>query len=110
MVAQAAQKLVARQAAAEVAARRAAAGDDELVDRVFFLRGFEEEAAFGLFYLCDLGAKMQLDILAHQGKAQHVHHGVGLVGIGIDPTARLCNGVQTQGLEKVKGGGHGVFF
>ena len=103
MVAQAPQQLVARQAAPQLGARGAAAGHDEPLRLVALaVLILQPEARRGLLHGGDLRAGEKADVPPGQGEAEHVHHGIGLVGPGIDPSAALRDGVEPQGLEEVQ--------
>ena len=83
-VTQASQKLIAGHAAPQPGSRKAAAGDDQSVTFHPFLLCFHQEAGSGLANLFCFKSQFQCDVRPFQRKAEYVHHGVCLIGIGID--------------------------
>ena len=52
---------------------------------------------------------VQYDIRFLQGKTQHIHHRICLIGIGIDSAAFFCNGKKAQPAEPRQRGFHRKF-
>ena len=91
-VAKAPQQLVAGHAASQLRSREAAAGDNQTVARNRFLLGQYPEAVGGFLDFFYFKAQLHRDIRLFQGKPQNIHHGIGLIGIGVHPSGCLRHG------------------
>ena len=92
VVPQTPQNLIAGHGAAQLAAGQTAAGNNQPLAAQLSLVRFQQEAFGGFFHPADLNACHYPDIGFLQGKTQHIHHGIGLIGIGIYPAGGLRNG------------------
>ena len=82
----------------------AAAGDDDPVGPEGFLPGGDGEAALAPAYRRHRVARPDFHARGFQGEAQHIQHGVGGVGQGIDPPGLVRRGgEQTQVLKQGQG-------
>ena len=102
-VAQAPQQLIAGHAAPQLGARETPAGNDEPLAVQGFLPEFQPEAVLHFSDLFHLGPQLYLDVGLFQSEAQHIHHGIGLVGIGVDPARFLRHREKPQGAEPIQG-------
>ena len=89
-------KLITGHGAAQLGAGKATAGNDQFMtsDRFFTVRNLKTVGTF--LNLRHFIAGFQCDIFFHQSKAQHIHHRIRLVGIGIDFAVFLCDRKQAQ--------------
>ena len=97
------QKLIARHGTTQFRARKAAAGNDQLVAENYFFCTFHPEAFAGFLHLFHFKSGQKPDIGLFQSKTQHIHHGICLVGIGIHPAGILRHGVKPQLCKPRKG-------
>ncbi len=102
-VAQRTQQLIAGHGASQLGPGKSAAGDDELVKAEGLPGGGHQKPFPGLFDFFHLRAQPEGDVRPLQGKAQNVHHGTGLVGVGVNPAAVLRHGVEPQPPEPFQG-------
>ena len=84
-------------------ARRAAGGQNQTVRSKFAGGGFDVKTAFFAADVLHFAAQFQLGAAAGEGKAQHIHHAGGLVGMGIAAAVRFADAHKTQLFKVVKG-------
>jgi len=87
---------IAEIASAEFGRSVAAAGDNEFIAFHGLSAAFQTKALLRFLYLFHLKAQLLGDIGPFQRKAQHIHHGVCLVGIGVDTATFFRHGVKAQ--------------
>ena len=103
MVAQPLQQFIAAERSSQFGTCQTAACDNQLVTKIGFLLIFNRKTRAFSFYFLNFKAGHQLDIGFPQSKTQHIHHGIGLVGIGIDPAGGLCHRVKTHIFKPLQG-------
>ena len=101
-MAQAPQQLISRHRAAQLGTRQSAAGNDQLVAGIGTVFAIHTETVSVLLHFRYFRSGHKRDILLIQGKTQHIHHGVGLVGIRVYPAAGFCHSKQAQATEPRK--------
>ena len=103
LVAQGLRQLVAVHDAAELCTRGAAAGEDQLVRVEALIFQLHGEALLFPAQVFHRGGAALLHPGPVQGEAQHVQHGIGGIGQGIDPSPFFLLGQQAQAVEEVQG-------
>ena len=73
-----------------------AAGDDEPVALHRLIPGDNAEAGSRFFHFFRFKSQLYRDIRLFQGKPQHIHHGICLIGIGVHPPGILRHGKKPQ--------------
>ena len=96
------QQLITGHGATQFRAGKTAAGDDQLIAENRFFRAFHVESFAGNFDLLHFKTGQQLNIGLFQRKTQHIHHGIGLIGIRVHSSGLLRNGEKTHGTEPGK--------
>ena len=102
-VPQGAQQLVAGHSAAQLGTSQTAAGDNQLLALQGLAAEFQTKAFWHLAHFIHGCSQLYLNIRLFQGKAQHIHHRIGLVGIGIYPAGIFRHGKQPQMAEPFQG-------
>ena len=99
VVAETAQQLIAGHGAAQLGPRQPPAGDDEFVTVQRFPAALQTEPCGDFLHFFDFQPGFYRDIRLFQGKPQYVHHGICLIGIGIDPAGRLRHGEKAHAVK-----------
>ena len=102
-VAQLSQKLVAGHGAPQLASRKTAAGHDHFMAKIAVFPAAEGKALRFPADFLHRKSRDQGDIGLVHSQPQHIHHGVGLVGIGVHPSGGLRHRIKSQGAEPGKG-------
>ena len=97
------QNFIAGRGTAQPAAGDAAGGDDQALSGEISGGSFQQIAAAALPELLNLTAGLHRNVGTLQGKAENVHHTVGLVGEGVYPAGRFSDGDKAQPAEKLQG-------
>ena len=90
------EQLVACHGASQLGSRQAAAGDDHLVARIRRISAAYNKSTLISPNRINFKSGNQFNIAFLQRKPENIYNGIGLVGIGVNPSGLLRNGVKAQ--------------